>query len=76
MGFALISISKLISSGVAIVGYDFITTNDKLQGDRCFEDLSYGSKTLDMTSEALVAMFEGDYADLFGDKNPHVALGG
>ena len=41
-----------------------------------FEKLSYGSETLDMTSERLGEMFKGDSADTCGGKFPLVSMGG
>ena len=41
-----------------------------------FEKLSNGSKTLDMTLEGLVEVFEGDYADTYAGKFPLVLIGG
>jgi hypothetical protein len=33
-----------------------------------FQKLSYGNKTSDMTSEGLGEMFEGNFAEIFGNK--------
>ena len=41
-----------------------------------FEKLSYGSETLDMTSEGLGEMFKGDSADTCAEKLPLVSIGG
>ena len=41
-----------------------------------FEKLSYGSETLDMTSEGLEEMFEGDYADMCGKQILLMWMGG
>ena len=41
-----------------------------------FQKLSYGSKTLYMTSEGLGEMFEGDSADMCAGKFPLVLMGG
>jgi hypothetical protein len=38
--------------------------------------LSYGSKTLNMTSEGLGEMFEGDSSEMCAGKIPLVSLGG
>ena len=40
-----------------------------------FQKLSYGSETLDMTSEGLGEMFEGDSADTCTGKFPLTSLG-
>ena len=41
-----------------------------------FQKLSWGTPTLDMTSEGLGQMFEGDSADMFGEKFLLVSMGG
>jgi hypothetical protein len=41
-----------------------------------FENLSNGSKTLDMTSEGLGEVFEGDSPDMCAGKFPLVLMGG
>ena len=40
-----------------------------------FEKLSWGSETLDMTSEGLGEMFEGDFADKRTEKCPLISMG-
>ena len=42
---------------------------------RYFEKLSWGSETLDMTSEGLGEMFEGDFADKRTEKCPLISMG-
>jgi hypothetical protein len=41
-----------------------------------FEKFSKGTKTLDMTSEGLGEVFEGDSADTCGGKFPLLSMGG
>ena len=41
-----------------------------------FQKLSQGSETSDMTSERLGEMFEGDSADMCGEKFLLVSMGG
>jgi hypothetical protein len=41
-----------------------------------FQKLSYGSETLNMTSEGLGEMFEGDSADTCAVKFPLTSMGG
>ena len=41
-----------------------------------FEKMSLGSETLDMTSEGLEEMFEGDFADTCAKKNSAHVDGG
>ena len=40
-----------------------------------YEELSYGSETLNMTSEGLGEMFGGDLEDMYAEKFPLVSMG-